>query len=115
MGIGSAAANITVKYAKSQYEAKIAELEGYNKQLNYHLDVLEAKKAEIAVFWTDDQGAKAQQRIASMITKVKRASKKIENLNTIYQKAVDSLEKQQSDNEIVLDTIENLLSGLPDE
>ena len=111
---GLFANGVMFKYEKSLYLEKIQELEAHNAKLNQHLENLIALKAQMPGFWSDEKGEKAARALDKAIERVQSASKRIEDLNKIYQEAVNEFENLDKDANALLDVAIEALDGLDD-
>lgn len=82
---------VMIKYTKSQYEAKITELEGYYNQLSDHLSTMEGYKEQIFQFWDDPRGQDTAETLNKMITQVRNAMDRTSDLLTFYKSSVEKL------------------------
>lgn len=84
--------SISVKYTKAQYEAKIAELEGYYMQLEEHLARMEDLKSQMFNFWDDSNAQMVGQVLAVEIRSVRTAMDRTKDMLIFYKSAVEKLD-----------------------
>lgn len=82
----------SIKYTKSQYAAKITELEGQYSQLESHLSSLEGYKEQMYQFWDDENARKTGEALASMIRQVKNSMDRTKDMITFYKSTVEKLD-----------------------
>lgn len=93
---------IVVNYTKSQYEAKISELEGYYKQLEQHLQRMEGLREKMFQFWDDPNARTVGSVLEIQIRQVRNASARTMDMLTFYRNAVSQLDASSSlSNEIL--------------
>ncbi len=91
--IGSVLTDGVLAYDKIQYERRITQLEGYNRQLNQHLSTLEGYKKEIGNFWNDSEADEARKLIDINIQKIMLASERVEKVITASKGCVEVLDE----------------------
>ena len=84
--------SISIKYTKGQYQAKIAELEGYYNQLNQHLTNMEELKSQMFSFWNDATARETGQVLAVEIRSVQSAMDRTQDTLTFYKPAIEKLD-----------------------
>lgn len=104
----------TLKFSKSQYMAKISELEGYYAQLEQHLARMEELKSEMFNFWDDPNAQTAGQVLAIQIRSVRSAMDRTSDMLNFYKSAVEKLGGTDSAVKDLISDALNLLSGLGD-
>lgn len=82
----------TVRYTQAQYQAKIAELEGYYNQLNQHLERMNSLKSEMFNFWDDANAQTTGQILAVEIRHVQNTMDRVNDTLTFYKSAIEKLE-----------------------
>lgn len=83
--------NIVVNYTQSQYNAKIAELEGYYNQLSTHLARMEDLKSRISDFWDDANGQETATILVSEIRHVQSTMDRTSEMLAFYKSTVEGL------------------------
>ena len=82
----------TVKYTKSQYLAKITELEGCEKELSEALGRLESLRDQIDSFWHDENARKEYNILLKQINNVKVQMDRVRSILSIYRSTVEKLD-----------------------
>ncbi len=82
----------TVKYTKSQYAAKITELDGYYSRLVSHLSTMEGLKEQMYQFWDDENARTTGTALASEIRQVKNAMERTNDMLIFYKSAIEKLD-----------------------
>ena len=83
---------ITIKYTKSQYLAKISELEGYYNMLAEHLARMQDLKSKMFEFWDDENARTAGQVLAIKIRHVQNTMDITNDSILFYKSAVEKLD-----------------------
>lgn len=103
---------VTLKYAKSFYDAKFQELEGYENQLARHLQTLEGLKNRIDEAWDSDTAKKYIKDITLQIIAVRNAQNDVAELKNQYQQWTKELNSQSNIVDNLEGSISSILSGI---
>ena len=101
-----------LKYSKGQYQAKIAELEGYYAHLNTHLQKMEDLKSQMFNFWNDKNAQITGQILAIEIRSVRSAMDRTNDMLVFYRTAVEELGGTDGAVGDLLEETLSLLGGL---
>lgn len=80
-----------INYAKKDYEAKITELESYNKLLEGHLTKMETYKSQIKEFWEDDNAETTIEILQAVIVRTKRTMSQVDDNLIFYRNIVTKM------------------------
>ena len=100
---------VMINYTAAQYEAKIAELEGYYNQLVTHEERMVSLKENMYDFWKDDQCQATGRILEAKIRLVQTAMDTTSATLNQYKVAVKELNATKG---LISDTLEKLLLGL---
>ena len=104
--------SIMINYTKSQYLAKITELEGYYGQLEQHLGRMEDYKKQMFDFWNDQNAQDAGNVLTIEIRQVRNAMDRTADLLTFYKSAVEKMGGAGSTAKAILEDALSVLGGL---
>ncbi len=104
--------NVIVKYTKSQYTAKISELEGCVQRLQTHLTTLESLKGRVPSFWDDPQAPDYLKRLTTAIVGVRNAMDRTQKLLAEYEGMVNEMSGVTAMTTGVLDDIGGIIGSL---
>lgn len=111
-GVGLAISGIVIKFQKSVYDKKIAELKGYANELDSHLTVLEGYKKEVPNFWNDDTGKEYVRVIDTQIRQLTTARQRVDDLSNLYDELKSALSGAQSTTKQKVDDIAGIVGAL---
>ncbi len=101
-----------VKYTQAQYEAKLAELEGYHGQLQTHLDTMEGYREKMYQFWDDENAREVGEALNLQIRQVHNAMNRTKDMIDFYTRSVTKLEGVNSAVGDAIQSAISILSGL---
>ena len=101
-----------VKYTQAQYNAKITELEGYQSQLEQHLNRMEGLRDNMYTFWDDPNARTAGQMLGIQIRQVRNAMDRTTDLLTFYKTAVEKLDGSNLSASSMISEAISVLEGL---
>lgn len=84
--------SIVVNYTKAQYQAEIAELEGYYNQLSTHLSRMEELKSQIFEFWDDENAQKSANVLVTQIRHVQSTMDRTSEMISFYKSAIEEMD-----------------------
>jgi len=88
--------SVIINYTKSQYLAKITELQGYYDMLAAHLDKLKGLKDQVVEFWQDDSSEKTLQLLQITINDVERSMQRTNEMLIFYRTTVEKMDASGS-------------------
>ena len=112
MALGGLAGGYVIKYAKSHYDKKISELQGYAAKLDSHLSTLQSYKSEIPGFWGDTTGEDYVKVIDSQIQQLTVARQRIDDLSNMYDAIKDAMDTAKNTVDEKVDEISAIIGGL---
>jgi hypothetical protein len=104
--------NVIVKYTKSQYTAKIAELQGCITRLQSHLTTLENLKSQVRNFWDDPQTPDYLKQLTTAIVGVRNAMDRTTKLLHEYNGMVEEMGGVTAMTTGIVDDIAGVIGGL---
>lgn len=103
---------IIINYTKKDYLAKIAELEGHEKELQTHLETMKGYKDQMFNFWDDPDAQKTGLALNNMIHQVERSMQQTQEMLTFYRSAVEKFTGVGATTDELLEKALGLLGGL---
>lgn len=103
---------ISVRYTKAQYQAKIAELEGYYALLEQHLARMIELKDQMFTFWDDSNAQTTGQILVIRINSVRSAMDRTHEMLTFYRSAVEKMDGANLSVGTLLEEALGILGGL---
>lgn len=107
-----AVTGIIIKFQKSVYDKKIAELQGYANQLDGHLTALQGYKNEIPGFWGDNTGDKYVRVIDQQIQQLTVARERVNDLSNLYDNLKAALDNAQNTVSSGVDEVMGIVASL---
>ncbi|WP_165249448.1 hypothetical protein [Adlercreutzia sp. ZJ141] len=104
--------NPIVKYTKSQYTAKISELEGCIGRLDTHLETLESLKNKVTSFWDDPQTPDYLRQLTVAIVSVRNARDRTQKLLAEYNGMVEEMSGVTAMTTGIIDDIGGIIGSL---
>lgn len=80
-----------IRYEQSQYQVKIAELEGLQSQLEQHLSNMENLKEQMFQFWNDPNAREAGEVLTILVRQVRNAMDRTTDMLAFYRSTTEKL------------------------
>lgn len=104
--------SLIIKYTQAQYKAKITELEGYESELESHLEKLKDLRSQMFNFWEDQNAQEVGNVLNLEIRSVERMMAQTKDSLRFYRSSVDKLSGADVSAASMIKDALGLLSGL---